>query len=95
MNSFSEVGGYKFGSTNGDDITIDDNWLNTVLKPNINETNKQYNQIIIDQEPKHVQLPPLITDDEDHIEGSGSGDEKEDHKTFKISGGNYHWKVEN
>jgi hypothetical protein len=41
---------------------------------NINESSIKYNQVIIDQEPKTVQLPPLVTDDEDDVDGSGSGD---------------------
>lgn len=40
----------------------------------INESSLKYNQVIIDQEPKTVQLPPLVTDDEDDVDGSGSGD---------------------
>ncbi|XP_076116744.1 uncharacterized protein LOC143084217 [Mytilus galloprovincialis] len=65
---------YDIGNTNGYDINIDDNWLNEVLHTNVNESSKKYNQIIIDQEPKHVQLPRLVSDDEDNVDGSGSGD---------------------
>ncbi|XP_071121332.1 uncharacterized protein [Mytilus edulis] len=65
---------YDIGNTNGYDINIDDNWLNEVLNTNVNESSKKYNQIIIDQEPKHVQLPRLVSDDEDNVDGSGSGD---------------------
>lgn len=64
--------GKASGTTNDDEITIDDNWLNEVLS--INESSLKYNQVIIDQEPKTVQLPPLVTDDEDVVDGSGSGD---------------------
>ncbi|CAC5389953.1 unnamed protein product [Mytilus coruscus] len=65
---------YDIVNTNGYDINIDDNWLNEVLNTNVNESSKKYNQIIIDQEPKHVQLPRLVSDDEDNVDGSGSGD---------------------
>lgn len=69
---FSDHNVEASSTTNDDEITIDDNWLNEVL--NINESSIKYNQVIIDQEPKTVQLPPLVTDDEDDVDGSGSGD---------------------
>lgn len=68
---------HNINSGHIDDITIDDNWLNEVL--NVNESSHKYNRVIIDQEPKTVQLTPVVSDDEDdNIVGSGSGETPHD-----------------